>query len=169
MTPRVLLLSPWGTAQKIIHWHDAVKMKYEETADVVSEYEEEVCSPTIHWKIPAVMRLRKLPKVGKRQIKFSRQNVYIRDHYKCQYCGDDKIPVDNLTYDHVNPRSKGGKTTWENIVTCCKNCNGRKGNLSCREANMFPIKKPVKPKTLPFEPSIVDLERAPVEWLDYLQ
>jgi 5-methylcytosine-specific restriction endonuclease McrA len=169
MTSKVLLLNPWGQPAKIIHWHDAIKMKYEGTADVVSEYEDiDVCSPSIEWKMPAVMRLKKLPKVGKRQIKFSRQNVYIRDRYRCQYCGDDKCPVEFLSYDHVIPRSKGGKTDWTNIVTSCKSCNCRKGDKSCAEAKMFPLKKPVKPKTLPFEPNIVDIERAPKEWLDYI-
>ncbi len=145
-----------------------MKLKWEDVADVVSEYETEVCSPSVRWKIPAVMRLRKLPKIGNRQIKFSRQNIYTRDHYKCQYCGQEKSP-EHLTYDHVMPRSKGGKTDWTNIVAACVTCNGKKGDKTCEQANMFPLKKPIKPKTLPFEPSIIDLERAPTEWLDYLQ
>lgn len=168
MTNKTLLLTSWGAPQKIIHWHDAVKMKYEGTADVVSEYDVDICSPSVHWKLPAVMRLKHLPKTGKRQIKFSRQNIYIRDKYRCQYCGDDKIPVEFLTYDHVIPRCKGGKTTWENITTACRKCNSKKGDQTCKESGMYPLTKPVKPKYLPFEPNIVDIEHAPKEWLDYL-
>ncbi len=169
MVFRTLLLTPWGSPQKIIPWTDAVKMKYEETADVVSEYDIDICSPSVQWKLPAVMRLKKLPKVGKRQIKFSRQNIYIRDRYRCQYCRRNDIPVEFLTYDHVIPKCKGGKTTWENIVCACKFCNSKKGDMTCEQAQMFPLNKPIKPKTLPFEPNIIDIERAPQEWLDYLQ
>ena len=168
MIPKTLLLTPWGSPKDVIHWHDAVKLKWEDTADVVSEYDIEICSPSVTWKVPAVMRLRSLPSYGKRQIKFSKQNVFIRDRYTCQYCGKNNIPVDQLTYDHVTPRSRGGKTDWTNITTACKRCNARKADLTCAQADMYPINKPVKPKTLPFEPSIVDLERAPKEWLDYI-
>lgn len=165
---KTLLLTPWNEPHAILSWRDAVTMKYEETADVVSEYERIVCSPSTTWKVPAVMRLKKLPPVGKRGIKFSRQNVYLRDRYRCQYCGSREVPVKDLTYDHVLPRSKGGKTDWNNIVTCCKTCNSLKGDKTCAQAKMFPRKAPVKPKSLPLQPSIIDIERAPPEWLDYL-
>ena len=143
-------------------------MRYEETADVVSEYDQEIRSPSVTWKMPAVMRLRRMPSVGKRGIKFSRQNVYLRDHYRCQYCGSDSVPVRELTYDHVNPRCRGGKTDWTNIVTSCKTCNSVKGDKTCEQAKMFPRVKPVKPKHLPFQPTLIDIERAPPEWLDFV-
>ncbi len=168
MTSKTLLLNPWGSPKSIIHWHDAVKMKYEGTADVVSEYDISIDSPSVHWKMPAVMRLKKLPRVPKRQIKFSRQNIYIRDNYKCQYCGVSK-PPEHLTYDHVIARSRGGKTDWTNVVACCVACNCKKADLTCEQSGMFPLKKPVKPKTLPFEPKIIDIECAPFEWQDYIQ
>jgi 5-methylcytosine-specific restriction endonuclease McrA len=165
---RTLLLTPWGTPTKILTWQDAIKMKWEDTADVVSEYEEIVCSPSISWKVPAVMRLRKMPRPKRTGIKFSRQNVYIRDRYTCLYCGSDSFAIRDLTYDHVKPRCRGGKTEWTNIVTSCRWCNSRKGGMTCEQANMFPIRKPVKPTSLPFQPSIVDIERAPAEWIDWL-
>lgn len=166
---KTLLLTPWGTATKILPWQDAVKMKYEETADVVSEYDIEICSPSITWKMPAVMRLRKMPPLGKRGIKFSRTNVYLRDGYRCQYCGSDSIPVKDLTYDHCIPRCQGGKTDWRNVTLSCKKCNSKKGGRTCQEANMFPINKPIKPASLPFSPTLIDIERAPEEWLPWLK
>ena len=166
--PKTLLLTPWGQPHKVIHWHDAVKLKYESTADVVSEYDIEIASPSVVWKAPAVMRLKHLPKVGKRQIKFSKSNVFLRDKHKCQYCGRNDIPVEDLTYDHILPRSKGGKTEWTNITTACKKCNSRKADLTCAQADMYPMNKPVKPKYLPFEPNICDVENAPKEWHEYL-
>ena len=165
---KTLLLTLWGTPSQIIHWHDAIDLKYKDKADVVSEYDIDVCSPTIQWKLPAVMRLHKLPKINNRQIKFSRQNLLIRDKHRCQYCGDDRVPVNFLEYEHVIPRSKGGKTNWENIVIACSRCNRRKTDKTCEEAGMFPLTKPIKPKYLPFHPSIVDIEMANLEWLPYL-
>src|SRR5882724_1197496 len=119
-TYSTLLLTPWGVPTKILHWHESVKMRWENTADVVAEYDVEICSPSVSWKIPAVMRLKKLPKLPKRQVKFGRHNIYARDKYSCMYCGSDKFHVSELTLDHVVPRSKGGKTTWTNCTCACK-------------------------------------------------
>ncbi len=167
MSKRVLLLTPWETPHNVLTWKDAVTMKWEGTAEVLYEYEEEVCSPSITWKLPAVMRLKELPYVKHRGVKFSRQNIFIRDNYTCQYCGKGFIPKD-LTYDHVLPRTLGGKTDWNNIVSACKICNMRKGSKTCKQFGYHPLNVPVKPKSLPFEPSIIEIEKAPKEWLKYL-
>ena len=119
MHTRTLLLSPWYIPLKVLRWQDAVKMRYEGTADVLAEYEDEIASPSVVWKMPAVMRLRRMPMPRKRGLRFSRLNVYQRDGFRCQYCGG-KFPVASLSYDHVVPRSAGGSTTWTNIVTACK-------------------------------------------------
>src|SRR5690606_31099796 len=116
---RVLLLTPWYFPIRVLRWQDAVKMKYEGTVDVVAEYAEEVRSPSVTWKLPAVVRLRRMAPSNKRGVKFSRVNVYQRDGYRCQYCGK-KFPARELSYDHVVPRAAGGRTVWENIVTACK-------------------------------------------------
>lgn len=167
MKHRTLLLTPWYFPIKILRWEDAVKMKYEETIDIVVEYDDEVRSPSVTWKVPAVVRLRKMPRTMKRGIKFSRGNVYQRDRHVCQYCGQRK-PASELSYDHVVPRSAGGRTVWENIVTACRGCNLVKGNLTCDEAGMWPLNVPVRPKTLPLSSPIVDPKTAPDEWSGYV-
>ena len=162
MRTRTLLLTPWYFPLKILRWQDAVKMKYEELVDVVVEYDEEIRSPSVTWKVPAVVRLRKMAKTETRGVKFSRRNVYQRDGYTCQYCGQKK-PARELSYDHVVPRSAGGRTDWRNIVTACKACNSRKDAQTCDEAGMWPKKDPIRPAHLPLSPPPFDRD-IPVEW-----
>jgi len=103
----------------------------------------------------------------KRPAKFSRQNIYARDKYKCQYCGQ-RFSSEELTYDHVIPRSRGGKTEWENIVTCCVDCNRRKGGRTPAEAGMKLIRKPVKPTWIPALRITIGFREVPQSWRDYL-
>jgi 5-methylcytosine-specific restriction endonuclease McrA len=167
MARRTLLLNSWFFPIKVLRWEDAVKMKYEETVDIIAEYDEEIRSPSVVWKTPAVIRLRRQIKSTKRGVKFSRVNVYARDKFRCQYCGN-KFAIEELSYDHVLPRSAGGKTVWENIVTACKTCNSKKDNMTCDEAGMFPLTKPHRPKSLPLTPPLVNIKTAPEEWHPYL-
>lgn len=167
MTGKTLLLAPWYFPLKVLHWQDAVKMIYEGTVDVVVEYDEEIRSPSVTWKMPAVVRLRKLAGQIKNGVKFSRVNIYTRDHYRCQYCGV-KCRASELSYDHVVPKSAGGRRTWTNIVTACKPCNLRKGDRTCDEAGMWPLKVPVQPASLPLVGPAIDPENAPEEWQDYI-
>jgi 5-methylcytosine-specific restriction endonuclease McrA len=168
MHTRTLLLTPWYLPIKIIRWEDAVKMRYENTVDVVVEYEDEIRSPSVTWKMPAVVRLRRMPSSMKRGVKFSRQNVYQRDGYRCQYCGDRKTLAE-LSYDHVVPRASGGRTEWRNIVTSCRACNTAKGSMTCDEASMWPIREPSQPKSLPLSSPLFDRNKAPEEWLAFVK
>jgi 5-methylcytosine-specific restriction endonuclease McrA len=108
-----------------------------------------------------------MPQSMKRGVKFSRQNVYQRDKYCCQYCGERK-PLSQLSYDHVVPRAAGGRTVWENIVTACRTCNSRKDSQTCDEAGMWPLHRPVRPKALPLSSPLIDPEKAPEEWLAFV-
>ena len=102
MTTRTLLLTPWYIPIQVLHWQDAIKMVYEKTVDVVVEYDEDVRSPSVTWKMPAVVRLRKLKRDRTQgSVKFSRVNVYARDGYRCQYCGE-RFHETELSYDHVH-------------------------------------------------------------------
>lgn len=163
---RTLLLSANFFPIRVIPWERAVKMRFEETADVVAEYSEQISSPSVTWKIPAVVRERRAARV-KHAIRFSRANVYLRDGYRCQYCGG-KFEPEQLSYDHVLPRCQGGKTCWENIVTACRSCNTRKGGQECDAAGMWPLNQPVRPKYLPAARPLIDRDSAPVEWLAFL-
>lgn len=145
---RCLLLTPWYLPHKVIKWEDAICLMYTGKADSVVDYDARVSSPSTTLAIPAVLRLRRPLRSMKRGVRFSRINVYTRDGYRCQYCGR-KCTHSELSYDHVVPRAAGGRTTWDNIVTCCKPCNKRKGSRSCDDAGMWPRIRPVEPKSLP--------------------
>ncbi len=163
---KTLLLNANYFPIRVIPWDRAVKMKFEGTADVVAEYQDEVRSPSVTWKIPAVIRERRKVKV-KHVVRFSRRNVFMRDDFRCQYCGE-RFDDSELTYDHVIPRAHGGKTSWENIVSACYDCNGRKGSRDCDEVGMFPLKQPKRPTWLPVLGPNIKRETAPPEWLAWL-
>jgi len=86
----------------------------------------------------------KMPPMG---IHFTRMALYERDNYTCQYCGKFGSKRANLTMDHVVPKSKGGHTTWENCVTCCRNCNQKKADMLLNECSMQLRRKPYRPKS----------------------
>ncbi len=98
--------------------------------------------------VPRVIRLVFYDKLPRQEIKFNRKNIFARDRNRCQYCGR-KFPTSELTLDHVIPRSRGGKTTWDNIVCCCVECNIKKGGRTPQEAGMSLVIKPEKPKRSP--------------------
>jgi len=111
---------------RIINWKKAVTLLMLGKVEVLEEYGRDIRSVSFTIKLPSVVRLLMMVKRPKTQIRFSRQNIYARDKYSCQYCGR-KFPVEDLSYDHVIPKSRGGKTLWTNIVTCCMGCNRKRG------------------------------------------
>lgn len=117
---------------------------------VIKEYDDIIYIKNKEFKLPKIVVLKKYINVSHTP-KFSRKNVYLRDNYTCQYCGK-KFSDSELTFDHVIPRCKGGKTTWDNIVTACKECNGKKGGKTLEESHMNLIHRP-------FIPSISLLEK----------
>ncbi len=99
-------------------------------------------------KIPSIIRLVKLIRtLYKARVPFSKKNVMVRDGFKCAYCGIKDV---RLTIDHIVPKAKGGKSTFENCVASCKPCNSRKGHKSCREARMFPKVRSHQPTVMEF-------------------
>jgi len=101
-------------------------------------------TPNYKLLIPEVILLRRYGKYPKRCIKFNRRNIYQRDHFTCQYCGR-RLPREDLTIDHIIPRSRGGKSTWENVVLACSSCNALKGNHSLSRCKMTLIREPREP------------------------
>ncbi len=124
-------------------WQDAVKAVFLDRVNIVSEYDRVVRSPSFEIRLPSVIALKEYI-TATRNPAFTRFNVFLRDRFTCQYCGDH-FPTPELTFDHVLPRSKGGKTSWENVVTCCSDCNLQKGNLLPRECGMHPMSPPFQP------------------------
>jgi len=141
---QVLLLNASFEPLNVINWRRAVKLVFMEKVEVVEESEREIRSISVSMKIPSVVRLVRFVRFRRREAKFSRRNVYARDHYKCQYCGK-RFVSDELTCDHVVPRSRGGKASWNNIVTCCVTCNRRKGGRTPEEAGLTLLKPPGRP------------------------
>jgi len=126
-------------------WQDAVKAVFMDRVNIVSHYERVVRSPSFEMRLPSVISLKEFVPLSRRPA-FTRFNVFLRDSFECQYCGDD-FPAPDLTFDHVVPRSRGGRTLWENVVTACQTCNLRKGNRLPHHAGMYPKRKPVQPTT----------------------
>lgn len=99
-------------------------------------------------RIPRVILLVAYDRIPKRKVRFSRQNIYLRDKNTCQYCGKQFARHD-LNLDHVVPRMAGGRTTWENVVCSCIECNRRKGGRTPKQAHMHLVKVPRRPEWTP--------------------
>ncbi len=164
---RTLVLDQGYQPLRIISWQRAVTMLFEGKVEVVEEYDEDIRSVSITIKMPAVVRLLRAIRGRKKAVKFSRINVMTRDGFRCQYCGL-RLPMSKLNYDHVIPRSQGGKTVWENIVTACYPCNDRKGNRTPEQARMRLRKRPVKPKSLPIVAFRLHTDSIPDAWASWI-
>ena len=121
-------------------WQEVIKAVFLDRVDVVSTYDHVVHSPSFEMKLPSVVSLKHYVHQD-RPPAFTRFNLFLRDAFACQYCSS----ADDLTFDHVIPRSRGGRTTWENIVTACARCNLTKGGRTPREADMIPRRSPSRP------------------------
>lgn len=131
-----------------LSWQDAIKAVYVGALKVVHEYEDwQVRSPSTIWRVPAVV-MAKSYVTETRNAHYTPQNLLLRDRHTCQYCGK-RFPAKDLTKDHVIPKVKGGRTSWDNVVAACGPCNTRKGD------------KLWKPLTPPRRPTYYELiERA---------
>jgi 5-methylcytosine-specific restriction endonuclease McrA len=156
---------------RIIAWQDAITELFTDKIEVLAEYDEVIYRNDergVVMRMPAVARLLKSMPRFKKGVKFSRVNIMVRDEMTCQYCGS-KYRMHELNYDHVVPRSKGGKTEWSNIVSACYSCNDKKGARTPEQAKMKLLRKPFKPKTLPLSQPVVTIRHAvPEEWKPYL-
>ena len=122
------------------NWQETVKAVFLDRVNIVSEYDRFVRSPTVEMRIPSVVSLKTYVKPALYPA-FTRFNLFLRDRFICQYCGSRE----DLTFDHLIPRSRGGHTTWINVVAACSPCNLRKGSLTPTEARMFPSQTPIQP------------------------
>jgi 5-methylcytosine-specific restriction endonuclease McrA len=161
----VLLLDSTYEPLKIIGWKRAAYLVFSGKAEVIEESDTELRSPSTVWKLPSVIR--QFGRFRRRaEVQFSRLNIYMRDGWTCQYCGEKKSTKD-LTFDHVVPRSAGGKTNWTNIVTACRVCNSEKDDKTPAQAGMKLLKEPVRPKWLPAQ-VVIKMKEIPKEWANYI-
>ena len=124
-------------------WQDAIKAVFLARVNVVSEYDRVVHSPSLEMQIPSVISLKNYVPMDRRPA-FTRFNVFLRDGFSCQYCGGG-FPTELLTFDHIIPRSRGGTTVWDNVVTACEPCNLKKGHRIPRESGIRPLRQPRRP------------------------
>ena len=152
---------------QIISSFDAFCMIYMGRASLVEHYDDSyIRSAYKKFHMPCVISLNRYINVNKLSLKCNRRNVFWRDKRVCQYCGNT-FPEHKLTLDHVTPRSKGGPKTWENIVTCCKSCNQKKGDKLPHQANMRPLTQPSVPSMNSFR-VLESKENIPEKWYPYL-
>ena len=146
-------------------WQETIKAVFLERVEVVTSYDQMVRSPSFEMALPSVVALKTyIPQ--DRPPAFTRFNLFLRDSFACQYCGRGE----DLTFDHIIPRSRGGRTTWENIVTACAPCNLTKGGRTPREAQMSLRRNVHRPSAYELQ----DLGRRfppnylHASWMDYL-
>ena len=168
MSGQVLVLTAGMEPHRVVSWQKAIQMLFLGKVEVLEEYDEILYrSRTMTIRMPAVVKLLRVFRGIKRAVKFSRVNVFTRDKFTCQYCGDKKR-MRELNYDHVVPRHMGGRTTWENIVTSCYPCNARKRNRTPEMAGMTLLSLPVKPKSLPITVHLNFTGDVPPLWESYV-
>ena len=146
-------------------WQDSVKAVFLDRVNIVNNYDRVIRSPSFNMKLPSVIALKSFikPQVNP---SFTRFNVFLRDKFSCQYCGSQ----DELTFDHLLPRSKGGQTNWDNVVTACSTCNVKKGGKLLQNSEMTINQEPYQPSTEDlhksgknFPPNFLHKS-----WMDYL-
>ena len=145
---KALLLDSSYYPIQILDWKKAMVLFFTNRAEVVEHHDRiKIRSTNESFKLPKVLRLYSSFKRYSR-VKFNRTNVFMRDKFKCQYCGD-RFNKEELTFDHVLPKSRGGRTSWQNIVTSCHDCNNRKADRTPEECGIRLIRKPCEPKWNP--------------------
>lgn len=160
---QVLVLDQGYSPHRVVSWQRAVCMLFGGKIEVLEEYDEEVRSPSIAIRVPAVVRLLTQSRRQRRIVRFSRFNVLLRDNFACQYCG--LLPhARELTMDHVVPRARGGGTRWNNVVAACRSCNHKKGNRTPDEARMQLARVPQEPRFLPSASSRIGARVVHEKW-----
>jgi 5-methylcytosine-specific restriction endonuclease McrA len=148
MTMKALLLDSSYYPIQIIDWKRAMILYFTGRAEVVEHHQDlKIQSTHESFKLPKVMRMFGHFKKFSR-VKFNRSNLFFRDKHQCQYCGD-KFAAHELTFDHVMPKSRGGLTSWQNIVACCSACNTDKAARTPDEWGKKLLKTPIEPKWSP--------------------
>lgn len=143
---RTLVLNAAYEPIHLVSWQKAMCLVFTAKAEIVAEYDHMVRSVSQLFRLPSVVRLKRYVRTFKRTMnaRCTRRNVLMRDRYKCQYCGIG-CNMGTITIDHVMPRSRGGKTVWDNVVAACHPCNRRKADRTPLEANLPLLKVPKRP------------------------
>lgn len=144
---KVLILNQDYSALTVCSAHKAFILLYLQKAELVKDNpRQKLRTVDRAYPMPLVIRLHRYVNIPYKGVMLSRQNIFRRDGYSCQYCGSKQ----DLTLDHVLPRSRGGKSSWTNLVTACKRCNNKKGDLTPEEAGMPLRRQPYRPSFVMF-------------------
>lgn len=147
----VLLLNKEYEPLNIMSWKRAFVLLIKGKAEYIDKLNQiEDYIKVGDYYIPKTIKLTYDMAIPELELPFSRENIFIRDGYTCQYCGME-FSYSELTLDHIFPKSRGGATSWKNIVTCCKRCNQKKADMTPQEANMKLLNEPVEPDFWLFE------------------
>lgn len=166
-----LVLNPYNQPLGQVNWERAITLLWLGLVEVLQEYEDwTVRGASRSWKVPSVVRYltRGTTALRRRSVRFSRENVYARDKGKCQYCGG-AVPRDEMTFEHVIPRDRGGRTRWDNVVTACWPCNQKKRNRTPTEAKMPLRVKPTAPTSIHGAVRLSLTKERLVRWREYLR
>lgn len=164
----VLLLNQSFEPITVVNWQRAITLIFSGKAEILEEYDKTIHSQKMSMKLPAVVRLLHHARIKHRlAAKFTRQNLFTRDSYICQYC-ETEFDSDDLTFDHVVPITQGGKKTWDNIVTSCEPCNSRKEGRTPEQAGMTLKRKPKQPAWAQVININVGVKKTPDPWKSYL-
>ena len=131
----------------VLGWQDAVRAVFQDRVQVVESWDVEIRSPSFTMKAPSVVALRAYQAPSRRTPAFTRHNLYLRDDFRCQYCGA-RHETKDLSFDHVHPASLGGRTVWDNIVAACLPCNFAKGSKTLKQARMSLRRPPRAPTAI---------------------
>lgn len=165
---QTLVLNATYEPLKVVDWQRAVTLWVTGKVEIVETHDREVRSVSFSFKLPSVVRLLQFVRLKKRPVvQFTRANIYQRDDYTCQYCGDS-FASEDLTFDHVMPNAQGGKRGWTNIVTACEPCNRKKGARTPQEAGMTLLRKPRRPFVLAPTMKVTIGIKTPSTWASYL-
>jgi 5-methylcytosine-specific restriction endonuclease McrA len=166
---QTLVLNASYEPLRIVPWQKAITLLFQGKVEVVAVYDREIRGVTVRVRQPSVLRLLRRVRIRRRAIAvpFSRDNVFLRDGHRCQYCGES-LPAPELTFDHVVPVARGGHKGWDNIVTCCVPCNRLKGDRTPEEVGLRLAQRPRRPATLPVMAARHSLAQTPESWRDFL-
>ncbi len=163
MEKRVLVLNLDHSPVAVVSPQKAIVLLLLDKANCLSTYELlEIRTVSRSFEYPAVIRLNHYKNIPYRGVLLNRVNLFRRDGGECQYCGSRR----HLTIDHVIPRSKGGKTSWTNLVTACNRCNVNKGDKTPEQAGFILRKEPFKPSLSYFLSEYA--ERQAEQWLPFI-
>ncbi len=164
-----LLLNSSYEALKVIGWQKAIVLWLSEKVEVIEFHGIYINSTYAQFPLPSIIRLKSYcPLSSYRRIRFSKQNVFLRDASTCQYCGK-KCSSKELTIDHVIPVSKQGPENWNNVVAACRRCNQKKGNRTPASAGMPLLREPEPPNWMtPIEFELRSTNSIPSGWKPYL-